>query len=164
VLDRSGSYISTCLSPATPWDNGQRTSPPLREGDGDSFSMSGCPGPQGEMSRFLPPLWMLRASAWFCVALIAVLSLIPHEAEVRTALPSKVEHVIAYAGTAGLLRLAYPSWAGWRTVAVLVVYGISLEGLQGFASGRSPGIGDALASGVGAVLGATGAALLAAWL
>ena len=119
---------------------------------------------QGEMSHFLPPLWMLRASAWFCVALIAVLSLIPHEAEVRTALPSKVEHVIAYAGTAGLLRLAYPSWAGWRTVAALVAYGICLEGLQGFASGRSPGIGDALASGAGAVLGATGAALLAAWL
>ena len=116
------------------------------------------------MSRFLPPLWMLRASAWFCVALIAVLSLIPHEAEVRTALPSKVEHVIAYASTAGLLRLAYPSWAGWRTVAALVAYGICLEGLQGFVSGRSPGIGDALASGAGAVLGATGAALIGAWL
>ena len=116
------------------------------------------------MSRFLPPLWMLRTAAWFCVALIAVLSLMPHEAEVRTSLPGGVEHVIAYAGTAGLLRLAYPSWGGWRVVAALVVYGICLEGLQSFVPGRSAGAEGALASGAGAVLGATCAALISAWL
>ncbi len=112
------------------------------------------------MSRFIPPLWALRAGAWFCVALIGYLSLIPHEIEVRTGLPGEIEHVIAYAGTAGLFRLAYPSWAGWRIVVALSVYAACLEGLQSFVAGRSPGVEGALVSGAGAVLGALGAALI----
>ena len=112
------------------------------------------------MSRFIPPLWALRAGAWFCVAFIGFLSLIPHSMEVRTGLPGGIEHVIAYAGTAGLLRLAYPSWAGWRIVAALFVYAVCLEGLQSLAPGRGPGVEGALASGAGAVLGALGGALV----
>ena len=113
------------------------------------------------MSRFMPPLAVLRASAWFCVALIAFLSLIPREMGARTGLPGEAEHLIAYAGTAGLFRLGYPSWAGWRIVAALFVYACCLELLQGFVSGREPGLNGALASGAGAVLGAIAAALIA---
>ena len=112
------------------------------------------------MSRFIPPLWVLRAGAWFCVALIGFLSVIPHEVEVRTGLPGGIEHVIAYAGTAGLLRLAYPSWAGGRIVAALFVYAVCLEGVQSFVPGRHPSVDGALAGGVGAVLGAVGATLI----
>ena len=115
---------------------------------------------QARMSRLVPPVWALRAGAWFCVALIGLLSLIPHEMETRTALPGVIEHVIAYAGTAGLLRLAYPSWAGWRIVTALLVYAVCLEGLQSFVPGRTPGVQGALAGGVGAVLGALGAVLI----
>ena len=112
------------------------------------------------MSRFMPPLAVLRALAWFCLTLIAFLSLIPREMEARTGLPGEVEHLIAYAGTAGLLRLSYPSWAGWRMVAALLVYAVCLELLQGFVSGREPGLSGALASGAGAILGAIAAALI----
>jgi VanZ family protein len=94
------------------------------------------------------------------VALIGYLSLIPHEIEVRTGLPGVIEHVVAYAGTAGLFRLAHPSWAGWRVVVALSVYAACLEGLQSFVPGRSPGVEGALVSGVGAVLGALGAAFI----
>jgi VanZ family protein len=113
---------------------------------------------KGQMSRFMPPPSVLRACAWFCVALIAVLSLIPDEMEARTGLPGKVEHLISYAGTAGLLRLGYPSWVGWRIVAALFVYAGCLEVLQGFVPGRSPSLDGALASGAGAILGAIAAA------
>ncbi len=95
---------------------------------------------EAPMSRFIPPLWVLRAGAWFCVALIGFLSVIPHEVEVRTGLPGGIEHVIAYAGTAGLLRLAYPSWVGGRIVAALFVYAVCLEGVQSFVPGRNPSV------------------------
>lgn len=112
------------------------------------------------MSRFMPPLAVLRASAWFCVGLIAFLSLMPREMEARTGLPGEVEHLIAYAGTAGLFRLGYLSWAGWRIAAALFVYAGCLELLQGFVSGREPGLNGALASGAGAILGAIAATLI----
>ncbi len=112
------------------------------------------------MIRLIPPAWALRAGAWVCVALIAVLSLLPHEMEARTGLAGWIEHVIAYAGTAGLFRLAYPSWAGWQIVTGLFVYAALLEVLQGFVPGRSPGLVEAIVGGVGAVLGAIGAALI----
>ena len=92
---------------------------------------------KGPMSRFMPPLAVLRACAWFCVGLIAFLSLMPREMEARTGLPGEVEHLIAYADTAGLLRLGYLSWAGWRIAAALFVY-----------------------SGAGAILGAIAATLI----
>src|SRR5215213_8984556 len=49
-----------------------------------------------------------RVSAWTCVAAIAYLSLVPHSMEIRTPLPGGVEHAIAYAGTAVVLKLGYP--------------------------------------------------------
>ena len=106
------------------------------------------------MSRFTPAVSVLRVFAWFCVALIAVLSLIPHEMEVRTGLHGLIEHMIAYAGTAGLFRLAYLSWAGWRIAVVLFMYAGCLEVLQTFVPGRHPGLDGVLASGAGAVIGA----------
>jgi VanZ family protein len=115
---------------------------------------------KGPMSRFMPPLAVLRASAWFCLALIAFLSLIPREMEARTGLLGEVEHLIAYAGTAGLLRLSYPSWAGWRVVVAFFVYACCLELLQGFVSGREPGLNGALASGAGAIIGVIAATLI----
>ena len=102
---------------------------------------------------------VLRVLAWLCVALIALLSLIPPQMEVRTGLPGGIEHAIAYAGTAALLRLGYPLWPLWVIAGALFAYSGLLEALQTFVPGRHPGIDGALASGAGAVLGAALASL-----
>ena len=93
------------------------------------------------------PLSVLRACAWFCVALIAFLSLIPREMEARSGLPGDIEHLVAYAATAGLCQLGDPSWAVWQIVMALLAYASCLEVLQGFAPGRQPSLAGALASG-----------------
>jgi VanZ family protein len=102
----------------------------------------------------------MRVAAWFCVAVIAVLSLIPHEMEVRTPWPGFVEHLLAYAGTAGLFGAGYRSWAVWRIAAALFFYAGLLEALQALVPGRHPELDGALVSGAGGFLGAFGGSLI----
>ena len=49
----------------------------------------------------------LRAGAWFCIVLLAYLSLISGNLQVRTGLPGLLEHLVAYLGTAVLFALSY---------------------------------------------------------
>ena len=75
---------------------------------------------------------VLRLSAWCCVVLLAVLSLLPAEEMVRTGVDGHLEHGIAYAGTAFLFGVSYPDW-GWKKPATgLVIYAAVLEVLQTF--------------------------------
>jgi VanZ family protein len=104
-------------------------------------------------------LLALRCAAWFCVALIAYLSLIPHRMEVRTLLPPGIEHAIAYAGTAGLMACAYPRRSIWLIVGALCVYSGALEILQTFSSGRHPGLDGVLWSSAGSIIGGLSIAL-----
>ena len=103
---------------------------------------------------------MLRFPAWFCVVLLAVLSLLPAKEMVRTGLDGHVEHAIAYAGTAFLLRLSYPDWGWKRPASGLVFYAAILEVLQTFSPGRHPAVEDWLAGSIGVLLG-IGAAIRA---
>ena len=98
-----------------------------------------------------------RAAGWTCVALITYLSLVPQEMEVRTTLPAGVEHLIAYAGAAALLRLGHPRQGYWTIAAALFIYSAGLELLQAFSPGRHPGLGGAIWSGIGAFIGGGGA-------
>src|SRR5690348_12410931 len=93
----------------------------------------------------------LRCAAWFCVALIAYLSLTP--VQVRTAAPAGIEHAVAYAGTALIMALAYASWRVWVICASLAAYSGLMELLQNFSPGRHPGLDGLLWSSSGAVLG-----------
>ena len=101
------------------------------------------------------PLPVLRAAAWLSVIAIAYLSLAPHSMEVRTALPPGVEHLIAYAGAAGLMALAYPQRPGWVIAVLLFGFSGLMELLQNFSPGRHPGVAGALWSGTGAAIGAS---------
>jgi VanZ family protein len=95
---------------------------------------------------------VLRLSAWGCVGLIAVLSLLPAQEMVRTSLGGHVEHATAYAGTAALLRLSYPT--RWKQIAAaLVIYAGLLELLQNFSPDRHPTVADWLSSSTGALTG-----------
>jgi hypothetical protein len=96
-----------------------------------------------------------RLAAWGCVGLVALLSLLPAEAMVRTSLGGHVEHAIAYAGTAVLLRLGYPEQGFRRVVIPLVAYAGLLEYLQHFSPGRTAAGEDWLSSSIGVVVGSS---------
>ncbi|MBW8269758.1 VanZ family protein [Caldovatus aquaticus] len=103
----------------------------------------------------------IRAAGWACVALLALLSLLPAEEMVRTGAGGDIEHATAYAGTALLLGLAYRGPV--RIAIALVAYAAVLELLQGLSPGRHPALADWLAGAAGSLAG-VGAACLAAAL
>src|SRR5215217_7804489 len=98
-------------------------------------------------------LIIFRCSAWFCVFLIAYLSLVPQDLEIRTPAPPGVEHAFAYGVTAGLLALAYPIQPLWLIIGSLSAYSGMMELLQSFSPGRHPGLNGMLWSSAGAILG-----------
>src|SRR5262245_16779676 len=105
---------------------------------------------------------LLRATTWAALAAIAVLSLLPGEEMVRSGLGGRVEHVVAYAGTALLAALAFSSrWNGLRIGLALIAYAAALEYLQRFSPGRSPSVLDFMFSSLGVVIGVSAFAALA---
>jgi len=102
----------------------------------------------------------LRVLTWFCVALLAVLSLLPAQDMVRTGLPGWVEHFVAYAGSAAVAMAGYGASRGTATViGGYWVYAGILEYLQHFSPGRHAAIGDFAASALGALCGGLAVAL-----
>jgi VanZ family protein len=105
--------------------------------------------------RILPGrrLLALRCAAWFCVFLIAYLSLIPQDLEMRNPAPPGLEHAFAYGVTAGLLTVAYPVQSVWLIIGSLSAYSGLMEFLQAFSPGRHPGLDGMLWSSAGAIFG-----------
>ena len=96
----------------------------------------------------------LRVVTWCCVLGLAVLSLLPAQDMVRTGLPSRVEHLIAYAGSAAIAMAGYGATQGApQIIGGFWVYAGVLEYLQHFSPGRHPAIGDFAASAFGALCG-----------
>ena len=98
-------------------------------------------------------LIIFRCSAWFCVFLIAYLSLIPQDLKMRTPAPPGLEHAFAYGVTAALLVLAYPVQPVWLIIGALSAYSGLMEFLQTFSPGRHPGLDGMLWSSAGAIFG-----------
>ena len=97
---------------------------------------------------------LLRVVTWCCVLGLAVLSLLPAQDMVRTGLPSRVEHLIAYAGSAAIAMAGYGATQGApQIIGGFWVYAGVLEYLQHFSPGRHPAIGDFAASAFGALCG-----------
>ena len=96
----------------------------------------------------------LRVLTWWCAVLLAVLSLLPAHDMVRTSLPGRVEHFIAYAGSAAIAMAGYGATRGAAQIigGFWVNAGV-LEYLQHFSPGRHPAIGDFAASALGTVCG-----------
>ena len=95
----------------------------------------------------------LRAAAWLSAALLAVLSLIPGDAQVRTPAPKEVEHFVAYAGTVALFAAAYGRRALIPVLAGSWAAAVGFEALQTFIPGRGAHATDAAASAAGALAG-----------
>jgi VanZ family protein len=103
----------------------------------------------------------LRALTWFCILLLAVLSLLPAQDMVRTGLPGWVEHFVAYAGSAAIAMASYGASRGTvQIIGGFWVYAGILEYLQHFSPGRHPAIGDFTASALGALCGGLVTALI----
>ena len=103
----------------------------------------------------------LRVLTWCCVVLLGVLSLLPAEEMVRTGLPGRLEHFVAYAGSAAIAMAGYgESRGGVEIIGGLWVYAGILEYLQHFSPGRHPTIEDFAASALGALCGGLAIALL----
>src|SRR5216684_7916076 len=95
-----------------------------------------------------------RVLTWCCVILLAVLSLLPSQAMVRTGLPGRLEHFVAYAGSAAIAMAGYgASRGGMQIIGGFWVYAGILEYLQHFSPGRHPAIEDFAASALGALCG-----------
>ena len=103
----------------------------------------------------------LRFLTWCCVILLAVLSLLPTQAMVRTGLPGRLEHFIAYAGSAAIAIAGYGvSRGSMQIIGSFCVYAGILEYLQHFSPGRHPAIEDFAASALGALCGGLAIAVL----
>ena len=96
----------------------------------------------------------LRFLTWGSVILLAILSLLPDQQMMRTGLPGRVEHFVAYAGSAAIAVAGYgASRGGVQIIGGFWVYAAILEYLQHFSPGRHPAIGDFAASALGALCG-----------
>jgi VanZ family protein len=99
-------------------------------------------------------LTTFRILTWCCIILLAVLSLLPAQDVVRTGLPGRLEHFVAYAGSAVIAMVGYGrSQGGTRIIVLFCLYAGILEYLQHFSPGRHPSIEDFAASALGALCG-----------
>jgi VanZ family protein len=95
-----------------------------------------------------------RIGTWCCVVVLAVLSLLPAEEMVRSGLPGKFEHFVAYAGSAAIAIAGYGRSRGsLPIIAAFWVYAALLEYLQHFSPGRHSAIEDFAVSAIGALCG-----------
>ena len=98
-----------------------------------------------------------------CLPVLVWLSWIPKDWEMRTGAAGQLEHLVAYAGTAGLLGLGFPRGPAWRlalALALVLLAGI-LEIGQIWVPGRTAQVVDFAASAGGALLGLAAARSLA---
>jgi VanZ family protein len=103
----------------------------------------------------------LRVLTWGCVILLAILSLLPAQQMMRTGFPGRVEHFVAYAGSAAIAVAGYGATRGvMQIISSFWVYAAILEYLQHFSPGRHPAVGDFVTSALGALCGGLVIALL----
>lgn len=104
-----------------------------------------------------------RVAGALAIPLIIWLSLIPGNMQTRTPLPKQGEHFIAYVLTAACIGLLMErSHARLRLATALTLLAGVLEIGQAFIPGRTPGLGDFVASASGAWTGVGVAALVVA--
>ncbi|WP_204165403.1 hypothetical protein [Methylobacterium sp. 17Sr1-1] len=96
-----------------------------------------------------------------CLPVLVWLSWIPKDWELRTGAAGQLEHLVAYAGTAGLLGLGFPRGPAWRLALALVLLAGILEIGQIWVPGRTAQVIDFAASAGGALLGLAAARTLA---
>ncbi len=96
----------------------------------------------------------LRLAFFACIVLLVALSWLPGDAMVRTGIGGRVEHAMAYVGTAIIMALAYRERPRLRIQTLLLVgLGAILEVGQLYVPGRTSACLDFAASSIGAIIG-----------
>jgi hypothetical protein len=79
----------------------------------------------------------LRVLTWCCVILLAILSFLPDQQMTRTGLPGRVEHFVAFAGSAAITIARYGATRGAvPMIGGFWLYAAILEYLRHFSPGR----------------------------
>jgi VanZ family protein len=111
------------------------------------------------------PRTLCRGLGGVGVVMIALVSLIPGDVQVRTPLPHDLEHFAAYMAVAGVLAMGFASPLAALAVAVLLsLEAGAMEVLQAWVPGRHTSLNTALISAAGAILGVMVGGLLQAVL
>ena len=90
-----------------------------------------------------------------CIAVLAMAALLPADIVIRSELPAKLEHFVAYSGTAVICGFAYsqkPHLIG--RYLLLVLWAGGLEVAQALSPGRHAAVSDFAVSTLGVVCGA----------
>jgi VanZ family protein len=103
---------------------------------------------------------MMRA-LWFCLGWlqalgITVLCLWPLRELPGSDIPwsDKLYHAAAFGSLMWWFAVALPRSRWWRTGLLVLGLGVAIEFLQGFVPFRAPSLADALADGLGVLVGA----------
>jgi VanZ family protein len=99
-------------------------------------------------------VFLLRAAFFACIALLVALSWLPGSAMVRTGISGRIEHAVAYFGTAFIMGLAYRDAPRLLVqFALLVALAAILEVGQLYVPGRTSAFLDFAASSTGVAAG-----------
>lgn len=95
-----------------------------------------------------------RLVGLLAVVTIAILSLVPGDLRPHTYMPKRIEHIVAYLLTAGLLSFGYGK-SRYPTFIVLSlsIFSGALEIAQLQIPGRDGNVGDFVVSSIGALIG-----------
>jgi VanZ family protein len=98
---------------------------------------------------------LCRIGFGVCIVVLALAALLPADIVIRSELPAKLEHFIAYSGTAIMCGFAYskkPHLTG--RYLLLVLWAGGLEAAQTFSPGRHASVWDFAVSTLGIICGA----------
>jgi hypothetical protein len=105
---------------------------------------------------------LLRVSAWFCLAVIAVITLAPIGLRPETGLSPQIERFVAFAVVGALFAAAYPRYVLFAAIIVLGA-AVMLELLQLLAPSRHGRLFDAGVKVGGGVVGLCVGWIAAQW-
>src|ERR1700759_4462484 len=93
----------------------------------------------------------------FCMVMLALAALLPADIVIRSELPAKLEHFVAYSGTAVICGFAFSKKSHLiGRYLLLVLWAGGLEAAQTFSPGRHASVSDFAVSTLGIMCGAAG--------
>lgn len=97
----------------------------------------------------------LRVGFWVAIAGVGILSLLPvaQLPAISASIWDKAQHALAFMGLALLGLWAQPARRPETLLVALLAYGVAIECAQAFSGWRQGEVADALADGVGLILG-----------
>ena len=98
---------------------------------------------------------LCRIGFGVCIVILALAALLPADIVIRSELPAKLEHFVAYSGTAVMCGFAFSRKPHMiARYLLLIIWAGGLEAAQTFSPGRHASVSDFAVSTLGIVCGA----------